>query len=81
MKKCNKLIIKKLLSKGVDKDNLFTYKLEWIFNEDIILIECKKLDSNEFFEPIENFTIEELISHKKHCCMEIDDIEIQEIII
>lgn len=54
-KQCNKLKIYK------SDDG---YKLEWLFDDDILISE-KYL--------VSELIVEELIKHKKHCCLDIND--------
>lgn len=77
-KNVNKLKIVKN-KKSTDSNGMFNYVFEWFDNDEMILQEVRKIMADIYNTPVENFDIEELINHKKDCCMIIDEINIEEI--
>lgn len=79
MIKINKIVIHKNNS-VVDRDNLFTWKFTFLYNDDTITSEIIKIDSNDLGLPRE-FNVIEFLNHKIVCCMDfnLDTIEIEEV--
>lgn len=69
---CNKLIIFK--DKNLDENNLMTYHCQWFYNENLIYEEIRKVDENK------DLDIDDIIDHKKQCCLNIESIDIQHLI-
>lgn len=62
----------------IDRQGFFNYVFEWRNGEEIVMKEIMKLVANEYNQPVENYDIGDLIEHKKVCCLNIDQIDIQE---
>lgn len=77
-KKCNKLKIIKN-KRSTDFAGMFTYVFEWYDGDQQILQEVFKLTPDIYNMPIEHYNVNEMIEHKKVCCMVIDSINIEEI--
>jgi hypothetical protein len=77
---CNCLKILKD-KKNIDSDGLVDYIFEWYDGEILLASEKRKIDLDFNFNPIENYSIDDLIEHKKICCFDIDilNITIEEI--
>ena len=80
MKNCNKLTIVKN-QRVLNSSNQFKYTFEWKYDDKILIKESICLPADDYNLPIENYNIDELIEHKKHCCLEIEDIIVEEITI
>lgn len=74
---CNKLKIIKNQN-DIDVNRLMTYIFEWYNDETLILQEIRKIDIDHYNQPIENYNIDDMVQHKKHCCFEIDEITVEE---
>jgi hypothetical protein len=77
-KKVNKLKITKN-KKATDSNGQFSYVFDWYNDDEMVLQEVRKLMADIYNIPIENFDIADLIDHKKHCCMDIEAINIEEV--
>lgn len=75
----DKIIITKN-NKIVDSDNMFTWKFEFLYNNESMMSEIIKINSNDIGMPKE-FNIVEFLNHKIVCCMDfnIDTIEIEQV--
>lgn len=65
--------------KSTDSSGMFNYVFEWYDEDQMILQEVRKIMADIYNMPVENFDLEELINHKKDCCMIIDDLNIEEV--
>lgn len=55
-----------------DSSNMFSYAFEY-FNEDVsVWREILKMPADDLMRPTETYNINEIITHKQHCCMNID---------
>jgi hypothetical protein len=77
-KNVNKLKIVKN-KKSTDSSGMFNYVFEWFDGDEMILQEVKKIMADIYNMPLENFDLEEIINHKKDCCMVIDALNIEEV--
>lgn len=76
-KQCNFLKIVKN-KRTIGLDGKFNYVFEWCYDDTILIKEVYKISLNEYNLPIENYDLNEMIEHKNHCCLIIDDINIIE---
>lgn len=70
-KQVSKLIVYKNKT-DADKDGMLTYKFEWVDGDNIVMSELLKIQLDEFKIPIESYDLDAMITHKQHCCLEID---------
>lgn len=77
-KNVNKLKIVKN-KKSTDSSGMFNYVFEWFDEDEMVLQEVKKIMADIYNMPVENFNLEEIIKHKKDCCLIIDDLNIEEV--
>jgi hypothetical protein len=70
-KPATRLVIKKN-KRVVDSQNHFTYRFEWYNNDQLLYREIRKLNTDDFMTPIEDYDVDELIDHKIICCLIID---------
>jgi len=54
--------------KTTDKHGEFVYVFEWMYNDTIEFQEIKKISSDIYNRPQEDYDIQEIIEHKKLCC-------------
>lgn len=66
-----KLIIKKN-KRVLDKNDQFNYVFEWYDNETLVMKELIKLESDEYNMPVESYDVNDLIAHKRDCCLTIN---------
>lgn len=75
----DKIIISKN-NRVVDSNNLFTWKIEYLYNNEVLTSEIIKIDSDDTGIS-KGMNINEFLNHKLVCCMEfdLDTIEIEEL--
>ncbi len=76
-KYCNTLIITKKHSEI--SNNSCKYIFEWKNKDITVLKEILLVDIDIKNDPI-NFNLNELIEHKKYCCLDIQSLDVQEIV-
>lgn len=77
-KKVDKLKITKN-KKTTDNNGQFNYVFDWLDGEELVLQEVKKIMADIYNLPIEDFNLEDIIDHKKYCCMDIETLNIEEV--
>lgn len=57
--------------KATNKDGDFVYVFEWSYQGEVSIQEKEILTADIYNRPIEHYNVQEMIDHKKHCCVEI----------
>jgi hypothetical protein len=63
----------------MDRDKSFNYIFEWRNGNTLVIKEIIKVMANEYYLPVEQYDIADMIEHKKHCCLNIDQITVEEV--
>lgn len=65
--------------KSTDANGQFNYVFDWFDGDELVFQEVRKIMADIYNLPVEDFNLEDIIDHKKHCCMNIETLNIQEV--